>query len=88
MRTDFLPQTYEMVKVEMVKKFTVKRLKCTANQQHRWDRVFAIFKNIHFHDSMYRQIWEDVFKKYNTPTQSSSVVERLFCMVAASLTTK
>ena len=33
----------------------------SANQQHHWDRFFAIFKNIRFYDSMYRQIWVDVF---------------------------
>ena len=68
--------------------FAVKELKSTANQQHRWDRFFAIFKVIRFYDSMYRQIWVDVFIKYNTPLQSYYAVEQLFSMGAASLTAK
>ena len=60
----------------------------SANQQHHWDRFFAVFKNIRFYDSMYRHIWVDVFIKYNTPLQSSSAVERLFFMSATSLTAK
>ena len=28
----------------------------SANQQHRWDRFFPIFKNIRFYDKMYPQI--------------------------------
>ena len=31
-------------------RFAVKKLKFTANQQHRWDRFFAISKKIRFYD--------------------------------------
>ena len=40
-----------------------KKLKSTANQQHRWDRFFAIQKKKSFYDSMNGQIWLDVFVK-------------------------
>ena len=39
-----------------------------------------------FYDSMYRQIWVDVFLNYNTLSPSSSAVERLFPRGAAILT--
>ena len=37
----------------------------STNQQHHRDRS-AISKKIRFYDSMYRQIWVDVFLKHNT----------------------
>ena len=45
-------------------------------------------KKIRFYNSMYRQIWVNVFTKYNTPSPSSSAVERLFPRDAAILTAK
>ena len=37
---------------------------------------------------MYRQIWVDVFAKYNTPLPSFVAVEQLLSMGAAILTAK
>ena len=52
--------------------------------------VSAISQKIRFYDSMYRQIWVDVFLKYSTTPShtSSSVVARLFSKGAAILTAK
>ena len=79
-RNDFLPQT-----------FAVKKLKSTSNTQinNITGIVFAISKKkIRFFDSMYRQIWVDVFLKYNTLSPSSSDVKQLFPRGAAIFTAK
>ena len=47
-----------------------------------------IFYNLMVNIIMYRQIWVDVFLKYNTLSSSSSAVERLFFRGAAILTAK
>ena len=82
LRTDFLPQTFA--------DFDVKKLKSTANPQinNITGIVSAISKKIRFYDSMYRQIWVDVFLMYNTLSPSSSALERLFFRGAAILTAK
>ena len=82
LRTDFLPQT-----------FAVKKLKSTANPQINsiTEIVSAISKkktNKRLYNSMYRQIWVDVFLTYNILSPSSSAVERLFPRGAAILTAK
>ena len=41
-----------------------------------------------FYDSIYRQIWVDVFLKYNTLSPSFSAAEQLFPRGAAILTAK
>ena len=67
-----------------------KKLKSTANLQinNITGIVSAISKKIRFYDSMYRQIWVDVFLKYNSLSPRSSFVERLFSRGAAILTAK
>ena len=51
-------------------------------------RSFMQFQKIRFYDSMYRQIWVDIFLKYNNLSPSSSAVERLFPSGIAILTAK
>ena len=67
-----------------------KKLKSTANPQinNITGIVFAISKKIRFYDSVYRQIWVDVFLKHSTTSPSSSAVEQLFPRGAAILTAK
>ena len=60
----------------------------SANQQHHLDRFCNFKKKLRFYDSMYRQIWVDVFLKYYTLSPSSSAVEQLFPKSAAILTAK
>ena len=68
----------------------VKKLKSTANPQINsiTEIVSAISKKKRLYDSVYRQIWVDVFLMYNILSPSSSAVGRLFPRGATILTAK